>query len=90
MSATEPSTITVNSLRVRDLEPSPIADEVRSKYEAAFGEPPREPGGWYRIDDWRRTSFVLDQLRSGDRLLDVGAGQVSSPTCWPPVANSGP
>jgi 2-polyprenyl-3-methyl-5-hydroxy-6-metoxy-1,4-benzoquinol methylase len=70
----EPATIEVSTHRVRDLSPSRIADEVRGRYEERFGEPPTEPGGWYRVDDWRRTSFVLDQLRHGDRLLDVGAG----------------
>lgn len=66
--------IAANRLKVSDLASSDIADRVRERYEEEFGEPPEQPGGWYRPADWKRTSFVLEQLRPGGRLLDVGAG----------------
>ena len=66
--------IAANLLKVSDLVPSEVADRVRLRYEEEFGEPPEQPGGWYRPDDWKRTSFVLERLRPGGRLLDVGAG----------------
>lgn len=59
---------------VRKLTAGPIADDIRRQYEERFGNPPEKPGGWYRDDDWRRTTFVLDRLRPGAKLLDVGAG----------------
>lgn len=59
---------------VRALPIGDLAVGTRARYEAEFGEPPEQPGGWYRPDDWRRVSFVLDQLRSGANVLDVGAG----------------
>ncbi len=66
--------ITANLLKVSDLKSSGVADRVRQRYEEEFGEPPEQPGGWYRPDDWKRTSFVLERLRPGGLLLDVGAG----------------
>lgn len=66
--------ITANLLKVSDLKSSGVADRVRQRYEEEFGEPPEQPGGWYRPDDWKRTSFVLERLRPGGTLLDVGAG----------------
>ncbi len=62
------------SLPVRALHTSATAVEVKRRYEEAFGEPPEKPGGWYRDDDWRRTSFVLDLVQPGKSVLDVGAG----------------
>ncbi len=59
---------------VRKLPTGAVADDVRRRYEERFGNPPEKPGGWYRDDDWRRTSFVLERLRAGATLLDVGAG----------------
>lgn len=59
---------------VRKLKAGAVADDIRQQYEARFGNPPEKPGGWYRDDDWRRTTFVLDRLRPGAKLLDVGAG----------------
>lgn len=74
MATTAPSTIAITAVSVRAIDPSNVATATRKRYEDTFGEPPAEPGGWYRIDDWRRTSYVLDRLRPGDRMLDVGAG----------------
>lgn len=68
------ATIEADVFKVRDLAPSAVGDVVRARYEAEFGQPPVEPGGWYRSDDWRRTSFVLEQLRPASRILDVGTG----------------
>ncbi|MFK8025117.1 MAG: class I SAM-dependent methyltransferase [Ilumatobacter sp.] len=67
-------TVVVNQLKVSQLQPSDVSDRVRERYEDEFGEPPEQPGGWYRPADWKRTSYVLDLLRPGGRLLDVGAG----------------
>lgn len=67
-------TIAATRVSVRSLAPGATAEATRGRYEEAFGNPPAEPGGWYRDDDWRRTSYVLDLLRSGARVLDVGAG----------------
>ncbi|MGB9348184.1 MAG: class I SAM-dependent methyltransferase [Ilumatobacteraceae bacterium] len=61
-------------LPVRQLPTAAIATDVRRQYEERFGNPPEKPGGWYRDDDWRRTSFVLHLVRPGARALDVGAG----------------
>lgn len=63
-----------DSHAVRKLTTGAVAQDVRRQYEDRFGNPPEKPGGWYRDDDWRRTSFVLDRLRPGAKLLDVGAG----------------
>lgn len=63
-----------DSYAVRQLATGAVADFVRLRYEDRFGEPPEKPGGWYRDDDWRRTAFVLERLRSGTNVLDVGAG----------------
>lgn len=68
------TTIAANLIKVSDLSSSEVADRVRGRYEEEFGEPPEQPGGWYRPADWKRTSFVLEQLRPGGLLLDVGAG----------------
>lgn len=73
MSARE-ATIAANLLKVSDLESGVTADRVRQRYEEEFGEPPEQPGGWYREADWKRTSFVLERLQPGGLLLDVGAG----------------
>lgn len=67
-------TVAATSVRVRSLTPGPTAMTIKRRYEETFGDPPAEPGGWYRDDDWRRTSHVLDQLRSAANVLDVGAG----------------
>ncbi len=67
-------TLAATRVRVRSLTPGPTATTIRRRYEDTFGNPPAEPGGWYRDDDWRRTSHVLGQLRSGANVLDVGAG----------------
>jgi SAM-dependent methyltransferase len=61
-------------LPVRQLPMGAIAADVRRQYEERFGNPPEKPGGWYRDDDWRRTSFVLQLARPGAAVLDVGAG----------------
>jgi SAM-dependent methyltransferase len=61
-------------LPVRQLPTGAIAADVRRKYEERFGNPPEKPGGWYRDDDWKRTSFVLQLARPGVSVLDVGAG----------------
>jgi SAM-dependent methyltransferase len=68
------TTISANLLEVSDLESSVVADRVRERYHAEFGESPEHPGGWYRPADWKRTSFVLERLRPGGKLLDVGTG----------------
>ena len=51
----------------------PAVNRSREGYECKFGKNPQDPGGWYRIDDWHRTSIVLDSLAPGS-VLDVGAG----------------
>ena len=63
-----------DSYVVRKLTSGNIANVVRHRYEDRFGNPPMKPGGWYHDDDWRRTTFVLDRLRPGAKILDVGAG----------------
>jgi hypothetical protein len=68
------TTISANLLKVSDIESSVVADRVCERSEATFGEPPEQPGGWYRPVDWKRTSFVLERLRPGGKLLDVGTG----------------
>lgn len=74
MASNEYPNIDVTVVRARHLMPSSTADQVRARYEDEFGDPPAEPGGWYRADDWRRTSFVLDLLEPAELLLDVGTG----------------
>jgi SAM-dependent methyltransferase len=66
--------VTRTRVDVRSLTPSPTAETVRTQYEERFGNPPEKPGGWYRDDDWRRTSYVLEVVRPGTKALDVGAG----------------
>lgn len=61
-------------ISVRSLMPNSVGDAVRLRYEETFGNPPEHPGGWYRPDDWRRTSFALELLQPGAEVLDVGAG----------------
>jgi 2-polyprenyl-3-methyl-5-hydroxy-6-metoxy-1,4-benzoquinol methylase len=74
VASNEYPSIDVTVVAAQRLVPSPIADQVRARYVEEFGDPPTEPGGWFRADDWRRTGFVLDLLEPTERLLDVGAG----------------
>ena len=69
-----PLDMKVRRVDIRKFPVSPVAASVRADYEAQFGEPPAEPGGWYHRDDWRRVSYVADVLRPGGDLLDVGVG----------------
>lgn len=69
-----PSDMQVRRVDIRDYTVSKLAASVRNDYEAAFGEPPADPGGWYHRDDWPRVSFVADLLRPGGDVLDVGVG----------------
>lgn len=69
-----PSDMHVRRVNIRDYPVSELAATVREDYEAAFGEPPADPGGWYHRDDWPRVSFVADLLRPGGAVLDVGVG----------------
>ncbi|MEQ8842929.1 MAG: class I SAM-dependent methyltransferase [Acidimicrobiales bacterium] len=62
------------AVRLRSIDVSEPVAAVRRRYEAAFGVDPEDRGGWYHDDDWRRISFVLDRVGSGERLLDVGTG----------------
>jgi 2-polyprenyl-3-methyl-5-hydroxy-6-metoxy-1,4-benzoquinol methylase len=80
---TRPSTISdvhiprgmeVRRVKIRRYPVSALAASVRADYEAKFGEPPAEPGGWFHPDDWHRVSYVAGVLRPGGDLLDVGAG----------------
>ena len=64
----------VRRVKIRKYPVSALAASVRADYEAKFGEPPAEPGGWYHRDDWHRVSYVAEVLRPGGDLLDVGAG----------------
>jgi 2-polyprenyl-3-methyl-5-hydroxy-6-metoxy-1,4-benzoquinol methylase len=64
----------VRRINIGKYPESALATSVRADYEARFGEPPAEPGGWYRRDDWPRVSYVADVLRPGGDLLDVGVG----------------
>jgi SAM-dependent methyltransferase len=64
----------VRRINIRKYPESALATSVRADYEARFGEPPTEPGGWYRRDDWPRVSYVAEVLRPGGDLLDVGVG----------------
>lgn len=59
---------------IRTYSVNEVAESVRADYERAFGDPPAEPGGWFHHDDWHRVSYVLDVLREGQNVLDVGAG----------------
>ena len=69
-----PQGMDVRRVKIRKYPVSALAASVRADYEAKFGEPPAEPGGWYHRDDWHRVSYVADVLRPGGDLLDVGAG----------------
>ena len=69
-----PSDMQVGRVDIRRHSVSELAGSVRADYEAAFGEPPADPGGWYHRDDWPRVSFVAERLRPGGDLLDVGVG----------------
>jgi 2-polyprenyl-3-methyl-5-hydroxy-6-metoxy-1,4-benzoquinol methylase len=64
----------VRRVKIRKHPVSALAASVRADYEAKFGEPPAEPGGWFHPDDWHRVSYVAEMLRPGGDLLDVGAG----------------
>ena len=64
----------VRRVKIRKYPVSALAASVRADYEAKFGEPPSEPGGWFHPDDWHRVSYVAEVLRPGGDLLDVGAG----------------
>jgi SAM-dependent methyltransferase len=64
----------VRRVKIRKYPVSALAASVRADYEAKFGEPPAEPGGWFHPDDWHRVSYVAEVLRPGGDLLDVGAG----------------
>jgi len=69
-----PLDMEVRRVDIRKYPVSRVAASVRADYEAQFGEPPAEPGGWYHRDDWRRVSYVADVLRPGGDVLDVGVG----------------
>ena len=64
----------VRRIKIRKYPVSALAASVRADFEAKFGEPPAEPGGWFHSDDWHRVSYVTEVLRPGGDLLDVGAG----------------
>jgi SAM-dependent methyltransferase len=64
----------VHRVKIRKYPVSALAASVRADFEAKFGEPPAEPGGWFHSDDWHRVSYVTEVLRPGGDLLDVGAG----------------
>jgi SAM-dependent methyltransferase len=64
----------VRRVKIRKYPVSALAASVRADFEAKFGEPPAEPGGWFHSDDWHRVSYVTEVLRPGGDLLDVGAG----------------
>jgi SAM-dependent methyltransferase len=64
----------VRRVKIRKYPVSALAASVRADYEAKFGEPPADPGGWFHPDDWHRVSYVAEMLRPGRDLLDVGAG----------------
>ena len=64
----------VRRVKIRKYPVSALAASVRADYEAKFGEPPAQPGGWFHPDDWHRVSYVAEVLRPGGDLLDVGAG----------------
>ena len=69
-----PLDMEVRRVKIRKYPVSELAASVRADYEAKFGEPPAEPGGWFHPDDWHRVSYVAEVLRPGGDLLDVGAG----------------
>ena len=69
-----PPGMEVHRIKIRTYPVSALAASVRADYEAKFGEPPAEPGGWVDPDDWNRVSYVAEVLRPGGDLLDVGAG----------------
>jgi SAM-dependent methyltransferase len=69
-----PRGMDVRRVKIRKYPVSALAASVRADYEAKFGEPPPEPGGWFHPDDWHRVSYVAEVLRPGGDLLDVGAG----------------
>ena len=69
-----PQGMDVRRVKIRKYPVSALAASVRADYEAKFGAPPAEPGGWYHRDDWHRVSYVAEVLRPGGDLLDVGAG----------------
>jgi SAM-dependent methyltransferase len=69
-----PPGMEVRRVKIRKHPVSALAVSVRADYEAKFGEPPAEPGGWFHPDDWHRVSYVAEMLRPGGDLLDVGAG----------------
>ena len=69
-----PPGMEVRRVKIRKYPVSALAASVRADYEAKFGEPPAEPGGWFHPDDWNRVSYVAEVLRPGGDLLDVGAG----------------
>ena len=71
---TKPSNVTVNRVKIRKFPVSDLAVSVRADYEAKFGNPPEEPGGWFHPDDWHRVSYVSQMLEPGGDLLDVGVG----------------
>lgn len=74
LDSSRPAVFAAHKVDVQHLAPSVEATEVRLAYEAAFGVAPEDRGGWYHPADWGRTTYVLSQLRSGESVLDVGAG----------------
>ena len=66
------SRIPLRKFSLDDLDPATTA--VREAYINRYGDPPAKPGGWYRDDDWIRISFVLENIRPGGTILDVGIG----------------
>jgi ubiquinone/menaquinone biosynthesis C-methylase UbiE len=69
-----PTTFDFERVDIQHHPVSDVADTVRLRYQEIFGDEPEDRGGWYHPADWRRTSYVLDLLRSGGKVLDVGAG----------------
>ena len=69
-----PQGMEVRRVKIRKYPVSALAASVRADYEAKFGDPPAEPGGWFHPHDWHRVSYVAEVLRPGGDLLDVGAG----------------
>lgn len=61
------------TLEIQAYPVTPAAQKSREGYELNYGANPADLGGWYRDDDWRRISIVLDSLAPGS-ILDVGAG----------------
>lgn len=66
--------LAVHRVRIGRHPVSALAASVRADYERIHGSAPERRGGWYHPDDWRRVSYVAEQLRPGGAVLDVGVG----------------